>query len=279
MNNTATFKRMKANREKIAMMTAYDAPGASALNNAGMDLVLVGDSAGMVVHGYSSTIPVTLDDMVLHTRAVKRGAPHLFTVSDMPFLTYNGDITDTIQAAAKLMQTGGADAVKVEGAGATIEVISRLVHAGVPVMAHLGLTPQSVGVIGGYKVQGKNEAEAQQLIEDAVAIEKAGAFALVLECVPYLLAGYITSKLSIPVIGIGAGSETDGQVLVYHDALGIGEGFVPKFVKKYAEVQQEIDKALLQYIKEVKSSVFPDSNHSFKMDEDLADRLYGGMTK
>ncbi|WP_240375560.1 3-methyl-2-oxobutanoate hydroxymethyltransferase [Bacillus piscicola] len=277
MKSTATFRKMKEEQEPIAMMTAYDAPSAKAAERAGMDIILVGDSAGMVVHGYDSTIPVTLEDMLLHSKAVRRGAPDTFTVADLPFLTYGGEIGETLSAVRQLMQAGGVQAVKLEGGGRMLSIIGLLTEAGVPVMAHLGLTPQSVGVIGGYKVQGKTKEEAERLVRESQEAEKQGAFALVLECVPWQLAAHISSLLTIPVIGIGAGGKTDGQVLVFHDAVGYTDGFVPKFAKQYANIQETIVHALETYVGEVKESVFPEERHIFKMDEETADSLYGGM--
>ncbi len=268
---------MKKEREPIAMMTAYDAPSAKAAAKAGMDIILVGDSVGMVVHGYDSTIPVTLDDMVLHSKAVRRGAPDTFVVTDLPFLTFNGDFGTTLSAVKKLMQQTGTNGVKLEGGGRTLSVIKRLTEAGVPVMGHLGLTPQSVGVLGGYKVQGKTEESANRLVEEAKIIEENGAFALVLECVPRQLAAHISSLLNIPVIGIGAGAETDGQVLVFHDAIGFSDGFSPKFVKQYANIQNDIEVALTDYVNEVKQLTFPGTEHTFTMDENTLEKLYGGI--
>lgn len=277
MKKTSTFLKMKAEREPIAMMTAYDAPTAYYAQKAGMDIILVGDSAGMVVHGYDTTIPVTLDDMLLHTKAVRRGAPDVFVVTDLPFLTFHGDFSKTLEGVAKLMQEGGAQAVKVEGAGRILSVIDKLTEAGVPVMAHLGLTPQSVGVLGGYKVQGKTEESATRLIKEAQQVEENGAFALVLECVPEELAKHIASLLTIPVIGIGAGKYVDGQVLVFHDAVGYTTGFVPKFAKQYAQVGEVIEEAMASYVKEVKSGAFPSEEHVFTMETETLQKVYGGV--
>ncbi|WP_100407239.1 3-methyl-2-oxobutanoate hydroxymethyltransferase [Bacillus solitudinis] len=279
MKTTASFLRMKQKCEKIAMMTAYDAPAAKIVEEAGVDMILVGDSLGMVVLGYDSTIPVTIDDMVLHTRAVKRGATSTFIVTDMPYLTYHGSFDETLVQARKLMQEAGAHAVKLEGAKAVIQTIEQLREAGVPVMGHLGLTPQSVGVLGGYHVQGKELTEAKQLIEDALAIEAAGAFALVLECVPEQLSTLIAGRLAIPVIGIGAGMHTDGQVLVYHDVIGYGNVHVPKFVKAYTNVTDPIRNAMKSYVTEVKEKRFPEAEHSFSLSEDVIDGLYGGKNE
>ncbi|MFZ4452307.1 3-methyl-2-oxobutanoate hydroxymethyltransferase [Salibacterium aidingense] len=279
MKTSKDFLKMKAGSEPIAMVTAYDAPSAKAAAKAEVDMLLVGDSAGMVVHGYDSTIPVTVEDMLMHSKAVKRGAPDVFTVTDLPFLSYNGPFSDTIQAVRRLMQETGVQAVKVEGSGRTLTVIERLAESGVPVMGHLGLTPQSVGVLGGYSVQGKSEAAAAKLMDDARAIQQSGAFALVLECVPHQLAAAVTKTLTIPVIGIGAGGATDGQVLVFHDLVGLTDGFIPSFVKQYASLQKEAETAVSQYVYDVKQSIFPENRHSFSMEEKMADRLFGGIKK
>ncbi|WP_096434900.1 3-methyl-2-oxobutanoate hydroxymethyltransferase [Alteribacter populi] len=275
MKTTADFKQMKQQGEKIAMVTAYDAPSGNHAEQAGIDLILVGDSVGMVVLGYDSTIPVTMEDMILHTRAVKRGAGNTFTVADMPFLTYHASHETALINAGRLMQEGGAQAVKVEGGKGVISVIQTLSQAGVPVVAHLGLTPQSVGVIGGYKVQGKEIDQARNLIDEAKQAESAGAIMLVLECVPAQVAERIQAELSIPVIGIGAGVQVDGQVLVWHDLLGYTFDRVPRFVKKYANLASNIQEGLAQYKKEVKKMTFPTVEHSFSMNEDNVGKLYG----
>lgn len=275
MKTTADFKAMKE-QEKISMITAYDFPSAKLAERSGVDVILVGDSVGMVALGYDSTVPVTIEDMVLHTRAVKRGAKQTFVVTDMPFMSYHVSIEETMENARELVQVGGADALKLEGAKNVVHIIRQLTNAGIPVVAHLGLTPQSVGVLGGYKVQGKSEEDALQLIEDAKAVQEAGAFMLVLECVPQQLAQRLTFELSIPTIGIGAGPDTDGQVLVYHDLIGYGVERVPKFVKAYASVSPAITDAISQYIKEVKDGQFPQDAHSFNMKEEVLERLYGG---
>lgn len=276
MKTTAKFKKMKQDKEKIVMVTAYDAPGARIVEEAGVDLILVGDSLGMVVLGYDSTIPVTIDDMVLHTRAVRRGAKDTFIVADMPFLTYHSSFHETVQHAKVLMQDGGANAIKLEGNGPVIDTINKLTHAGVPVVAHLGLTPQSVGVIGGYRVQGKDAETARQLIEDAKMVEAAGASMLVLECVPEQIAAIISESISIPTIGIGAGLNTDGQVLVYHDVIGYGSVHVPKFVKQYASITNEVLSAFQSYVSDVKQQQFPAKEHTFTMKDEELDQLYGG---
>jgi 3-methyl-2-oxobutanoate hydroxymethyltransferase len=276
MKLSSQFLKMKEQGEKIVMLTAYDYPSAKLAEAAEVDMILVGDSLGMVVLGYESTIPVTIEDMIHHTKAVKRGAKNTFVVTDMPFMSYHLSVDETLKNAARLIQEGGADAVKVEGADEVIYKISALTKAGIPVVAHLGLTPQSVGVLGGYKVQGKSAEAAKQLLEDAKKCEEAGALALVLECVPYQVAQMVTEELSIPTIGIGAGKETDGQVLVFHDVVNYGVDRVPKFVKKYGNVNDEIYKALTEYVREVKQLQFPEEKHTFTMNEQEISVLYGG---
>ncbi|HET7522337.1 MAG TPA: 3-methyl-2-oxobutanoate hydroxymethyltransferase [Bacillales bacterium] len=276
MKSTANLKKMKENKETIAMVTAYDYPSAKLVEECGADMILVGDSLGMVVLGYESTVSVTMEDILLHTKAVKRGARDTFIVSDMPFMSFHVSEPETLKNAQRLIQEGGAHAVKLEGAGHVAKMTERLTEAGVPVVAHLGLTPQAVGVLGGYKVQGKNAETARQLIEDAKMAEAAGAFALVLECVPRQLAARVTEEISIPTIGIGAGNGTDGQVLVYHDLIGYNNGYVPKFVKQYADVSESIRGALNQYVEEVRSRHFPEEKHTFTMKQEEIDALYGG---
>ncbi|WP_017755552.1 3-methyl-2-oxobutanoate hydroxymethyltransferase [Calidifontibacillus oryziterrae] len=276
MKTTTNFMKMKQEKEPIVMVTAYDYPSARLAEEANVDMILIGDSLGMVVLGYDSTLPVTIDDMIHHTKAVCRGAKNTFIVTDMPFMSYHTSIEDAMVNARRLIQEGGAHALKLEGAGEVCYTISRLTQAGVPVIAHLGLTPQSVGVLGGYKVQGKDYEQAKKLIEEAKEVERAGAFALVLECVPKQLADLITKTVSIPTIGIGAGNFTDGQVLVYHDIIQNGFGHVAKFVKQYANVNESIQNALNQYVNEVKARIFPDDLHSFTMKEDELESLYGG---
>lgn len=277
MKTITNFKVMKQKQEKIAMITAYDAPTAKLVEEAGVDIILVGDSLGMVVLGYDSTIPVTIEDMVLHTKAVKRGAKNTFIVTDMPFLSYHGSFDQTLKNASLLMQQAGADAVKLEGNGEIITTINKLTKAGVPVVAHLGLTPQSVGVLGGYRVQGKDAKSAKQLIEDAIAVEAAGACMLVLECVPKQLASIISQKLSIPTVGIGAGVDTDGQVLVFHDLVGFNSStHTPKFVKEYTNIRTPITAAVEAYVTDVKGTQFPKEEHTFTMNDEELNQLYGG---
>jgi 3-methyl-2-oxobutanoate hydroxymethyltransferase len=270
------FLKMKKTNEPIVMLTAYDFTSAKLAEAAGVDMILVGDSLGMVVLGYDSTIPVTVEDMIHHTKAVRRGAPNTFIVTDMPFMSYHLSREEALRNAQRIMQQSGANAVKVEGADDVVQVIRALTQAGVPVVAHLGLTPQSVGVLGGYKVQGKDAESAKKLIDDAKICEQAGAIALVLECVPKQIAAAITRELEIPVIGIGAGDEVDGQVLVYHDILSYGVDRVPKFVKKYANIQEAITHALANYVADVKLRQFPEPSHMFTMKEEEWIALYGG---
>ncbi len=276
MKTTSNFLTMKQNNEKITMMTAYDYPTAKLAEEAGIDMILVGDSLGMVVLGYDSTVLVTLDDMVHHGKAVRRGAPNTFLVVDMPFGTYHGSLNETLHHAVRLMQETGAQALKVEGADDVIPVIKKLTSAGIPVVAHLGLTPQSAGVLGGFKVQGKTVEAAEKLIEDALKCQEAGAFALVLECIPFQLTEQVSKRLTIPTIGIGAGVTADGQVLVFHDMVKFGSHHIPKFVKEFANVGEPIKAGIEQYIAEVKAEVFPAKEHSFTMKEDQLLQLYGG---
>jgi len=254
---------MKERQEKIAMLTAYDFPQALMVDEAGIEVVLVGDSLGMVVLGYEDTLKVTTEDVIYHTKAVARALKNALLVADMPFLSYQVSKEEAIYNAGRLIQEGGAQAVKVEGGGAMIKRVKEIVEAGIAVMGHLGLTPQMVNQFGGFKVQGKKEEQAKKIMEDALALEDAGAFSLVLECVPAELAKEITSRLRIPVIGIGAGPYCDGQVLVFHDLLGLFPRLTPKFVRRYAELYPEIIKALQDYKQEVKEELFPAQEHSF----------------
>ncbi|MDQ0337625.1 3-methyl-2-oxobutanoate hydroxymethyltransferase [Caldalkalibacillus uzonensis] len=273
---TATLRQMKGEERPITMITAYDYPTAKLVDEAGIDVILVGDSLGMVVLGYDSTIPVTIEDMLHHTKAVTRGAKHALVVTDLPFLTYHGSFDRTLDACRRLLQEGGAQAVKLEGGQEVANLVQRLTDAGVPVMGHLGLTPQSVYQLGGYKVQGKDEFTAKKLIADAKALEEAGVFAIVLECVPAALAKQVSAMLEIPTIGIGAGVHCDGQVLVFHDLVGFGSELQPKFVKQYAQVGCEVVDAVRQYVAEVRERRFPTAEHSYKMDDSVLARLYGG---
>lgn len=275
MENTASLMKMKQQGNKIAMLTAYDYPSAKIAEAAGMDVLLVGDSLGMVVLGYDSTVKVTVEDMVHHGKAARRGAMDTFLVIDMPFGSFHGSWDRTLENAMRIFQDTSAQALKLEGAGEVLEVTRKLVRAGIPIVAHLGLLPQSAAVLGGYKVQGKTASAAKQLIEDAKACEAAGACMLVLECIPHQLAAQVTKELNIPVIGIGAGSETDGQVLVYHDTVKYGSHHLPKFVQSYAEAGETMQQGLAQYVEEVKSGAFPKEQHRFTMKEEELEQLYG----
>ncbi|WP_203246595.1 3-methyl-2-oxobutanoate hydroxymethyltransferase [Sporosarcina beigongshangi] len=275
MKSTLDFINMKKEGEKIVMLTAYDYPSAKIAEEAGVDVLLVGDSLGMVVLGYDSTVAVTVDDMIHHGKAVKRGATDTFIVVDMPFGSYHGSDDSTLTAAVRMFQQTGAHALKVEGAGKVIDTIRLLTSVGIPVVGHLGLLPQSAAVVGGYKVQGKTAAAAQQLIEDARASEAAGACMIVLECIPYQLAEEVTAAVSIPVIGIGAGAGTDGQVLVFHDTVTYGSHRVPKFVEAFADVGTVIGEGITKYVKAVKEQSFPAEHHRFTMKEEELVALYG----
>jgi 3-methyl-2-oxobutanoate hydroxymethyltransferase len=257
---------MKDEKEKITMITAYDYPSAKSAQEAGVDMILVGDSLGMTVLGYSSTIQVTVQDMIHHAKAVRRGAPDTFTVVDMPFMSYHISMEESLRHARDIIQETDAQSLKIEGASDEIlELIKRLTDAGIPVTAHIGLTPQSVNVLGGFKVQGKDKEAAKKLLDDARKIAEAGAIALVLECVPKELAEIITREIDIPTIGIGAGVDCDGQVLVYHDILKYGVDRLPKFVQPYGDFNQHGNEAIKAYVTNVKAKKFPTEKHSFIM--------------
>ncbi len=260
---TAVIRNMKKKGEKITMLTAYDYPTALIVDETGIDIILVGDSLGMVVLGYDSTLPVTMEDMIHHTKAVSRAAKHAMVVGDMPFMSYQVSVEDAMYNAGRFLQEAGAQGVKLEGGREVAELTRKITSAGIPVMAHLGLTPQSVYQLGGYKVQGKEEAAAKRILEDAKILEDAGAFSVVLECVPAGLAETITQSISIPTIGIGAGVNCDGQVLVVNDMLGMFEKFTPKFVKTYCNINEQMKAAIHQYIDEVRGGLFPEKRHSF----------------
>lgn len=260
---TAVIRDMKKKKQKVAMLTAYDYPTAAILDEAGIDILLVGDSLGMVVLGYDSTLPVTMEDMIHHTKAVCRGAKRAMVLGDMPFMSYQASVDEAVRNAGRFLQEAGAHGVKLEGGREVAEVTRRIASAGIPVMAHLGLTPQSVHQLGGYKVQGKGDTAARRMIEDARILEEAGAFSVVLECVPVQLAREITESLTISTIGIGAGVHCDGQVLVVNDMLGTFERFKPKFVKQYANMNSQMKDAVRQYCDEVRTGAFPDDAHSF----------------
>ena len=263
------IKEMKQKKEKIPMLTAYDYITARMVDEVGVPLILVGDSLGMVMLGYESTIPVTMDEMLHHTKAVVRGAKKALVIGDMPFMTYHASVSDALYNAARFIQEGGAQAVKLEGGEVIAEAVKRLTACGIPVMGHLGLTPQSIYQLGGFKVQGKVLEAAQRLLKDACILEEAGAFAIVLECIPAPLSRLITRRMSIPTIGIGAGPDCDGQVQVISDILGLYTDFVPKHAKRYARLADEIKVAVADYVAEVKSVSFPTMKHSTPMDESL----------
>ncbi|WP_339227157.1 3-methyl-2-oxobutanoate hydroxymethyltransferase [Oceanobacillus sp. FSL K6-2867] len=264
MLNVIDLRKMKANKDKITMITAYDYPSAKHAEQSGIDMILVGDSLGMVVLGYDSTVQVKVDDMIHHGKAVRRGSPNTFTVVDMPFMSYHLSLEESMRNGARIFQETNAQAIKVEGATDEILIlIKRLSEAGIPVVAHLGLTPQSVNVLGGFKVQGKEKAQAKQLLNDAKKVTEHGAVALVLECIPKELAGIITDSIEIPTIGIGAGVNCDGQVLVYHDVMEYGVDRLPKFVNPYSDFNTSGKEALTAYISDVKQGNFPADEHSF----------------
>ncbi|MFI8713089.1 3-methyl-2-oxobutanoate hydroxymethyltransferase [Brevibacillus brevis] len=276
---TSSIRKKKETRTPITMVTAYDYPSAKLVDEAGVDMILVGDSLGMVVLGYDSTIPVTMEDMLHHTRAVTRGAKRAFVVTDLPFLSYHGTVEEAVKNAGRLMQEGLAKAVKMEGGRELAPIITRCVQAGIPVVGHIGLTPQSVHQLGGYKVQGRDLEAAKKLLDEALAIQEAGAFAIVLECVPEEVAGMIADKLDIPVIGIGAGATCDGQVLVFHDMVGYASDITPKFVKRYANIGETIREAVETYNKEVEARSFPGQEHVFHASEETIKELYGEGVK
>jgi 3-methyl-2-oxobutanoate hydroxymethyltransferase len=260
---------------RLAMLTAYDFPTAKLVAEAGVDLILVGDSLGMVVLGYDSTVPVTMDDMVHHTRAARRGAPQAFLVADLPFLSY-GTLDEALVNCARLMKDAGADSVKLEGGKEVAPLVEGLVRAGVPVLGHVGLTPQTASALGGYKLQGKDEENARRILEGAQALEQAGCWGVVLELVPAPLAKLITEKVAIPTIGIGAGADCDGQVLVFHDLVGMFSGFTPTFVKRYTEAGTAIRDAVAQYADEVRNGTFPSQSQAFPMKDEVLKKIYGG---
>lgn len=270
----ATFKSAKLNGEKLTMLTAYDYSTAKLIDEAGVDSILVGDSLGMVMLGYEDTVSVTMEDMLHHTKAVTRGAKNALVVADMPFMSYQTSVYDAVVNAGRLLKEGRAQAVKLEGGQEFCEHIAAIVKASIPVVAHIGMTPQSINAYGGFKVQGKSVEAANKIIEDAKAVEAAGAFAVVLECVPAKLAEIISKTISIPTIGIGAGAGCDGQVLVYQDMLGMYSDFTPKFVKKYCTVGETMTGAFKSYIEDVKNGSFPEEKHTFTISDDVLEKLY-----
>lgn len=270
----ATFADMKRKNDKITVLTAYDFSMAKLLDEAGVDCILVGDSLGMTMLGYEDTLSVTMDDMIHHTRAVKRGVKNALVVADMPFLSYHINDEEAVRNAGRLVKEAGAHAVKLEGGYAVRSRVEAILAAQIPVMGHIGLTPQSVNVFGGFKVQGKSEVQAKKLIEEAKMLEEIGCFSIVLECVPEKLAKLISEQLGIPTIGIGAGAGCDGQVLVIQDMLGMYTEMTPKFVKQFANLKAHITDAVTSYCEEVKLGAFPEERHTFKIDEDVIKKLY-----
>jgi 3-methyl-2-oxobutanoate hydroxymethyltransferase len=268
-----TFIEAKKTGEKMTMLTAYDYSTARLIEEAGVDSILVGDSLGNVMLGYEDTVSVTMEDMIHHCKAVKRGAPNTLVVCDMPFMSYQTRVYDAVVNAGRLMKEGRANAVKLEGGEAVAPTIKAIVDIGIPVCAHIGLTPQSINMFGGYKVQGKSLEAAKQLIRDAEAVQEAGAFAVVLECVPSELAAFITKRLNITTIGIGAGAECDGQVLVYADMLAMFSDYRPKFVKNFANVGDEMRKGFKGYVDEVKNSSYPAAEHGYTIDSEIMEEI------
>jgi 3-methyl-2-oxobutanoate hydroxymethyltransferase len=263
----------KKKGRKTTMLTAYDYPTALLVDRAEIDMILVGDSLGMVVLGYETTVPVTMDEMIHHTKAVVRGARFALVVGDMPFMSYNTSQKDAIINAGRFIKEGGADAVKLEGGTSMQTTVQAIVRAGIPVMGHIGLTPQTISQLGGFKVQGKNAEAARKIIDDAKALEEAGAFSIVLEAVPGGIAGRITESVSIPTIGIGAGIECDGQVLVYQDIIGLFDRFVPRFVKQYSQVGEVMLSSFKQFKEEVEKKIFPGEEHTFSIEQKELEKI------
>lgn len=271
---TVTFQQAKQKQEKLAVLTAYDYSMAKLIDGAGVHGILVGDSLGMVMLGYENTLSVTMEDMIHHTAAVARGVKDALVIADMPFLSYQVSVEEAVRNAGRLVQEGHAEAVKLEGGKTVVPQVRAIVDASIPVMGHLGLTPQSVNAFGGFKVQGKTMEAAQKLLDDARALEEAGAFAIVLECVPSKLAEKISKAISIPTIGIGAGAGCDGQVLVYQDMLGMFSDFTPKFVKRFGDIGSAMTEAFQAYVQEVEQGQFPAEEHGFTIADDLLEKLY-----
>ena len=272
-NTVLTLQKQKEEGNKITMLTAYDYSTAKLVNDAGIEMILVGDSLGMTMLGYEDTLPVTMEDMIHHTRAVTRATSDTFVVADMPFMSYQTSIYDAVCNAGRLIKEGGAQAVKLEGGAAVCEQIRAIVDASIPVCAHIGMTPQSVNAMGGFKVQGKNIDVAKKIVEDAKRVEEAGAFMVVLECVPAKLAAYVTEQLSIPTIGIGAGAGCDGQVLVYQDMLNMFGGHQAKFVKHFAQIGEAMKEGFKAYAQEVKKGSFPAKEHTYKIDDEVMEAI------
>ncbi len=269
----AELQQKKGQGRKITMMTAYDYPTAYLVDQAGIDIILVGDTLGMVMLGYDSTVPVTMDEMIHHCKAVSRGAKNSFIIGDMPFMSYQVNTDKAVENAGRFMKEAGCDSVKLEGGSDMAPVVKAIVRAGIPVCCHIGLTPQTATMLSGFRVQGKDAEGARQLLKSAKDLEEAGAFIIVFECIPDSLAARITGELKIPTIGIGAGKDCDGQVLVYHDLVGLYERFTPKFVKQYINLSPKIREALIQYKTEVENGTFPGPEHSFTMKKDEADKI------
>ena len=269
-----TLQKQKEERNKITMLTAYDYSVAKLIDAAGIDVILVGDSLGMTMLGYEDTLPVTMEDMIHHTACVSRGAKDAFVIADMPFMSYQTSVRDAVYNAGRLIKEGHAHAIKLEGGASVCEQIKAITEASIPVCAHIGLTPQSTNAFGGFKVQGKNMQRAKQIVEDALSVQEAGAFMVTLECIPDKLASLITDILDIPTIGIGAGNGCDGQVLVYHDMLGMFTDFKPKFVKHFGNIGEEMTKAFVSYRDEVKSKAYPAAEHTFKIEDEIMEELY-----
>ncbi|MFX1262254.1 MAG: 3-methyl-2-oxobutanoate hydroxymethyltransferase [Promethearchaeota archaeon] len=272
---THGIRLMKKKGKKIVMLTAYDTPSAQILSECGVDMILVGDSVGNSMLGYETTIPVTLEDVIHHSAAVSRAKPDCLIVGDMPFMSYKVSVEQALENCARMLQEGGAEAVKIEGAGRVVDIVRAVVDSGIPVMGHIGLTPQSIYQVGGYRVQGRTAKQTKEMVKQAQALEDAGAFSIVIELAPSETAKVITEAIGIPTIGIGAGPYCDGQVLVLPDMLGLFQDFKPKFVKRYANIREVIENAVKEYSSEVREGTFPDADYSFEMTEEETGRLYG----
>ncbi|MFW9889008.1 MAG: 3-methyl-2-oxobutanoate hydroxymethyltransferase [Candidatus Thorarchaeota archaeon] len=272
---THGIRLMKKKGKKIVMLTAYDTPSAQILSECGVDMILVGDSVGNSMLGYETTIPVTLEDVIHHSAAVSRAKPDCLIVGDMPFMSYKVSVEQALENCARMLQEGGAEAVKIEGAGRVVEIVRAVVESGIPVMGHIGLTPQSIYQVGGYRVQGRTAKQTKEMVKEAQALEEAGVFSMVIELAPSETAKVITEAIGVPTIGIGAGPHCDGQVLVLPDMLGLFQDFKPKFVKRYANIREVIEKAVREFSSEVREGTFPDADYSFEMTEEETGRLYG----
>lgn len=276
-NTIVTFRQTKGTGKKLTVLTAYDYSAAKLIDSSGVDAILVGDSVGMVCLGYKDTLGVTMDDMIHHTKAVSRGVENALLIADMPFMSYQASVSEAVKNAGRFVQEAGAEAVKLEGGMEVCRQTKAIIRAQIPVMGHIGLTPQSINMFGGFKVQGKEEETARRLIEDAKRLEDAGVFSIVIECVPARLSELITEAVSIPTIGIGAGAGCDGQVLVYHDMIGIATRVKPKFVKVFDDIGDKMTEAFKQYVIEVREGKFPREDHTFNIDEEIINRLKTGF--